>query len=345
MSRPQLSICIATLNRAAFIGETLESIISQAGDEVELVIVDGASTDNTPQVVQRYQARFPRLRYFRLDQKGGVDQDYSKAADLAQGEYLWLFTDDDVLKPGAVAAVLEATRQRHDLIVVNAEVRTPELNEVLKPGWIKVSQDRVYGPADADWHQFMAHAGFYLSFIGGVVIRRDVWNDRDRAGYFGSLFVHVGVIFQRRMQGTILALAHPWIIMRYGNAQWTARSFEIWMFKFPELVWSFPGFPDWARREVEAREPWRDWRRLLIARATRRYSLKEYSAFLRPRTSSPFHRALHRAIAAAPVTPLNFLARCYLKWIVRKAPCMTLFDLECAAGVYTPKPGKGVPVV
>ena len=47
MKSPLLSICIATYNRADFIGETLDSIIRQLTDEVEIVVVDGASTDAT----------------------------------------------------------------------------------------------------------------------------------------------------------------------------------------------------------------------------------------------------------------------------------------------------------
>ena len=47
----RLSICMATLNRAAFIGVMIDSILSQMTEEVELVIVDGASTDGTDQVV------------------------------------------------------------------------------------------------------------------------------------------------------------------------------------------------------------------------------------------------------------------------------------------------------
>ncbi len=54
MTKHLLSICIATYNRAEYIGETLESIIPQVTDEVEIVIVDGASTDNTSSVVKHY---------------------------------------------------------------------------------------------------------------------------------------------------------------------------------------------------------------------------------------------------------------------------------------------------
>ncbi len=63
----KLSICIPTYNRAQFIGGTIQSLISQAGNNVEIVIVDGASTDNTTKVVQGYQQKFKNLVYYRGD--------------------------------------------------------------------------------------------------------------------------------------------------------------------------------------------------------------------------------------------------------------------------------------
>ena len=105
MNRPILSICIATYNRAGFIGETLDSIIAQMDDDVEILVVDGASTDNTEGIMREYTQKESRIRYVRLSAKGGVDQDYDKSVELARGEFCWLFTDDDLLKPGAVAAV------------------------------------------------------------------------------------------------------------------------------------------------------------------------------------------------------------------------------------------------
>src|SRR6266571_4898125 len=101
---------MATRNRAKFIGPTLESILVQATEEVEIVVLDGASTDNTEEVIRRYQARFPRLRYCRQETNMGIDRDFAKAVDLANGDYCWLFCDDDLFKPGAMRVVLEAVK-------------------------------------------------------------------------------------------------------------------------------------------------------------------------------------------------------------------------------------------
>ncbi len=174
----------------------------------------------------------------------------------------------------------------------------------------------------------LADAGNYLSFIGGVVIRRDLWNVREKAKYFGTEFIHLGVIFQSPLPGEALVIARPWIVIRYGNALWTAKSFQIWMFKFPQLIWSFPDCADWAKQRVEHREPWKRWERLLQARALGQFSVKEFDAWLAPHLKPSPRKLLTRAIACLPVRPLNWLARVFVRHIARKDPSITLFDLE-----------------
>jgi len=81
MENIRLSICIPTYNFGEFIGTTLESIIKQATAEVEIVVLDGGSTDNTREVVHSFQQRFPRLSYHRLEKRGGIDRDMAKAVE------------------------------------------------------------------------------------------------------------------------------------------------------------------------------------------------------------------------------------------------------------------------
>ncbi len=328
MSAPRLSICIATLNRASFIGETLESILHQITNAVEVVIVDGASIDNTAEVVGRFQAQWPQLRYVRLAQKGGLDQDYCTAVEQARGDYCWLFTDDDLLKPGAIKAVLEATDKNPSLIVVNAEVRTADLSTLLAPRRVRLGVDRIYQPTEPERHLLLAETGDYLSFIGGVVIKRGLWNDREQKRYHGTEFIHFAVIFQSPLPAPALLIAHPWIVIRYGNAQWRPRHFEIWMFNWPDLVWSFPDYADWAKKRVIERHPWLNWQRLLLDRALGHYSLAVFDKWIKSRGRRSFRKLLAHGIAVAPIHPLNLLAKLYVKWIVRKVPSIVMHDLD-----------------
>ena len=305
---PKLSLCIATFKRARFIGETLDSILAQLEPGVEVVVVDGASPDDTPEVVARHASGRPELRYFREPVNSGIDGDYDKAVGYARGEYCWLMTDDDLLLPGAVRRVLESLADGPDLVVVNAETRTPDLSKLVDERLLPDREDKVYGSAGED--AFLARAGSLLSFIGAVVIRREAWLERERTAYYGTVFVHVGVIFQPPPLGRVRTLAEPLIRIRWGNAMWTSRGFEIWMFKWPKLIWSFGQYSEEARAAVCPREPWRNLRMLGLHRALLGYSSAEYQTYLADR-GGPLYRLGARAIAITPPTLAAWLASFY----------------------------------
>ena len=307
----RLSICIATFNRAHLIGATLTSIISQTPDEVEIVIVDGASTDNTTQVVQEYQQKFTRIKYVRLDAKGGVDQDYCRAVQSARGEYCWLFSDDDLLKPGAVETVLTAMRQNYALILVNAEARNADLSQLLSPRRFPFPTNRVYDSSQLGREKLFADLAAYLSFIGSVVIRRDLWDARNKERYFGTEFVHLGVIFQRPLPGDTYVIAEPLIQIRHGNWQWSSRYFEVWMFKWPGIIWSFPDISDVLKRRIIPREPWRRLQGLLLFRARGVYSMSEYTKWIRPRSASRWYKFVASVIAQMPGRWANLIGYLY----------------------------------
>jgi len=304
-----LSFCITTRNRAAFIGTTLENLISQATDEVEIVVLDAASTDATPETVEKFTRRFPRLRYVRQDTNQGVDRDYDRTVELARGKYCWMMSDDDILTPGAMTEVLGHCRGNYDLIVVNAEDRDADLRKIIGARRLPFLEDRVYKPSEAN--RLFADVSNHLSFIPSVVIRRDLWLSRDRESYFGSLFVHVGVIFQDRLPGEALVIARPLVAVRNANVSWASRSFEIWMFKWPGLIWSLPGFPDEVKASVCPREPWRGWKALLTHRAMGSYSLEEYRRWIVPQAAPIGRKAMAWVVAAAPGHLVNAFALLY----------------------------------
>jgi glycosyltransferase involved in cell wall biosynthesis len=325
--RTVLSICIATLNRGAFIGAALESIISQASEQIEIVVLDGGSTDNTEEVVGLYQERFPRIRYYRQSAKMGLDYDFAEAVRLAAGEYCWLFSDDDVLKPGAIDCVLDAIKGQYSLIIANAEVCDANLSELLEPQRLPIKADRIYTSSES--HRLLIDCGKYMTFIGCVIIKNQVWSGREKQKYFGSYFVHVGVIFQSPLPQDALVIAKPLISIRYGNAMWLGRYFEIWMFKWPELIWSFTQYPDSVKVQVCPKEPWRNVLRLLLHRAKGAYTKSAYVEWLEPRLVSRWTRGVSKGVAYFPGRIANFLGFVYYSIFSRhSARLLAIVDME-----------------
>ncbi len=324
-----LSICMATYNRAAYIAETLEVILAQMTPGMELVVVDGASSDDTALVVGRYAAQHPNLRYYRESTNSGIDRDFDKAVSYARGGHCWLMSDDDLLAPGALAAVLVRICMGADLVVVNAEVRSKDLSVQLRAGLLPAGTQASYTRESRD--EFLAQTGQYLTFIGAVVIRRSAWLARERTPYYGTLFIHAGVIFQSPPLDKTQVILEPLIVIRYGNAMWTARGFEIWMYKWPALVWSFSEYADSAKQKVTARQPETNPVQLAWFRAIGAYGPPQYQAFV-SRQSRARVRWVAQCIASLPASLLNgaFAVACYLR--PGDAKGMNLYDLARSSG-------------
>lgn len=319
MTKPRLSICIATYNRAGYIGQTLESIIPQVTDEVEIVIADGASTDATADVVKGYAETCRQIHYTRLPSKGGVDQDYCKAVELAQGEYCWLFTDDDLLKPGAVNAALNEISKGYSLIVVNAQVMNLDFSKVMENKRLQIDANEIY--SESEMERLFKRAVSYMSFIGCVVINRDLWLRREKERYFGTEFIHVGVIFQAPLPAPALVIAEPYITIRLGNAQWTRRAFEIWMYKWPNLLGSFAHISEQTRREYLKIQSWKRLKNIITCRAMGGYSLEEYRKHFAAEDSSLWWRSVVLFVALMPACFVNLFLLSYLK-IAKREPLL-----------------------
>jgi len=108
--QPLLSICIPTYNRSEYLQKTLDSIVIQDRflntDDVEIIISDNCSTDNTEAVSEKYHELFPtKIHYFR-NEKNVVDGNMEKSLRRGNGLFLKLNNDTLKHKPGSLEIVL-----------------------------------------------------------------------------------------------------------------------------------------------------------------------------------------------------------------------------------------------
>lgn len=230
MANIKLSICIPTYNFGQFIGETLESIIKQAGDEIEIVIGDGASTDNTEEVVRNYQARFPGITYKKFEKKGGIDLDLAKTVELAIGDYCWLFSSDDALKDGAVRKILDEIKFGHSIYLCNRSDCDRELNEINGRYWLFDKQgDSVFDFSVAKelraYLELSKGLGAMFSYISSLIVRRDEWNSiNDNQAFLGCNYAHVHRLFSiAKNGGRVKYIKNTLILARHYNDSFMAN--------------------------------------------------------------------------------------------------------------------------
>jgi len=121
--RSLLTIAIPTYNRSQFLRELLDSLRGQiAGEErVSLLISDNASSDDTEAVVEEERRRGTRLEYIRNPSNIGSDGNFLQCYERSEGKYVWMISDDDLLRPGAVAKVLShLEKDEYDLVFVSS---------------------------------------------------------------------------------------------------------------------------------------------------------------------------------------------------------------------------------
>jgi glycosyltransferase involved in cell wall biosynthesis len=116
---PLVSVIIPSYNQGRFIRETIDSILSQDYRPIEVLVFDGASKDETVEVLKSYEA--PELQWWSEPDKGVVDA-VNKGLARVRGEIVAIQSSDDVYVPGAFGAAIDAFQGDPDVDLVYGDV-------------------------------------------------------------------------------------------------------------------------------------------------------------------------------------------------------------------------------
>lgn len=120
---PLVSVVMPAFNRAEFIGEAIESIQRQTLTNLELLVVDDGSTDETFSIATRAAQCDERLRVIRLEQNGGISRALNVGFRESRGLFIARLDSDDRAAPERIATQLDAFEQSDRLVAVGSHVR------------------------------------------------------------------------------------------------------------------------------------------------------------------------------------------------------------------------------
>lgn len=121
---PLVSVIIPTWNAADFLPATLETVFAQTWPEVEVVVVDDGSTDNTDEVLAGYEGR---ITLVKLENSGGPSRPRNKGVEKARGEFIAFFDSDDLMEPEKLAEAMEVFAAHPDVDVVCTNFRSIDM--------------------------------------------------------------------------------------------------------------------------------------------------------------------------------------------------------------------------
>ena len=175
-----VSVVIPTYNRAHLIGETIESVLAQTYQPVEIIVVDDGSRDNTREVVERYGAA---VRYIHQS-NAGVSAARNAGFVAARGEFVALLDSDDLWLPWKLEAQVSVLR------------RYPEVGMV----WTDMTAINYAGEVIGERYLRTFYATYRVVRIEEICERAgrlaDIWPDAhapagDGAVYTGDIFSHM----------------------------------------------------------------------------------------------------------------------------------------------------------
>ncbi|MCE3233914.1 MAG: putative glycosyltransferase protein [Vampirovibrio sp.] len=111
--KPYVSFLIPCFNYARYLRECLDSILNQSFTNFEVLILDDASTDETPELAREIAATDSRVQYYRHEKNIGHLNNYNFGIQKAQGELIWLISADDYLASGTILESFTQQFQAH----------------------------------------------------------------------------------------------------------------------------------------------------------------------------------------------------------------------------------------
>lgn len=236
-THPIISICIPTYNRVNYLEDALNSIIPQVDSSIEVIISDNASTDSTSTIVQRFQKLCPYIKYCRNNENLGTDKNILISIQRAQGEYAFLFSDDDILLEGSLPYIKSLIDKYENLSLIYLNFYG------FKKDWrnkdyihFKAKNDMIFANPD----KFLNFVSFRLGFMSSLILyRKNCLNVPDLDKYVGSNFIQLYIAL------AVLLSKKPVLwVARYCVAQRTGRSggfnfVRVFGYEFQRILWIY----------------------------------------------------------------------------------------------------------
>jgi len=214
-----------TYNFGNYIGEALTCIIDQLVSGVEIVVLDGASTDNTQEIVSQYKNKCESLIYYRQDFKGGIDKDIAGVVALARGDYCWLLSSDDLIYPGAIQRIVSEIESGYDIYLCNrieCDINMKYIRELL---WFKNSvEEKIFNLHDENdllnyFRLSSSMLGTLFSYMSSIIFKKKRWDEvTDKEFAFGTCYAHAYVLFSFAQSSCLLKyIRDPLVLCRFGN--------------------------------------------------------------------------------------------------------------------------------
>ncbi len=224
-----LTIAIPTYNRANHVEEKLiwlAEALNGFESDCEIIITDNCSTDNTQEIVEKYQDKFINtpFTYKRQDKNLGVMPNIAYCFETATSEYVWVIGDDDPIRVDAIAYIIENITKHPEisLIFLNFSCRFIPTGEVLYDRCYHIQQDELRHDGKAIFEHNFKTNNSSVGFMTAQVYRTDSAQAALHSWDAGLANKETQVYWTAycAMQGTVLTSKENYVENAFGVSHW-----------------------------------------------------------------------------------------------------------------------------
>jgi abequosyltransferase len=216
MSSILLTIAIPTYNRARLLESCLITLFQEFKNisTVEILVSNNASTDGTLEVVKKQkETNLPELRYFENDSNLGADYNIAQCFREANGKYVWVFSDDDLLLPTYGMKLLNLL-DNNDWGVIY--LKSLWYNDAIAPQ-PEPTAIKYQSPSNA--LEFINQVHYWVTFITGNIVNKSILTNLELIdGFRGTSLIQLGWVLPAIFAGNPnIIVTTPTIACRSGN--------------------------------------------------------------------------------------------------------------------------------
>lgn len=214
---PLVTICIPTYNHAHFLPTAIRSALAQSERDLELLVVDNCSTDETSAAVAEFCRADSRVRYVRNEANLGLVGNLNRCLELASGVYVKYLLADDLLEPDCVRTMLAAMESTPAAVLVACQRQLVDME--LQPTRVAGLRDRKGLLDGRRMIEYTLFNGNYIGEPSGTLFRKE-----DALRGFSADFkrlVDVEMWFHLLEKGELLYLDQPLVQVRQHDSQET----------------------------------------------------------------------------------------------------------------------------
>lgn len=236
-----LSIVIPTLNRAQLLADLLLRLAQEIAwlpkhlqERVEVVVGDNACEDTTGIVVNGYLYQ-PWFKYRRFSERVGADESIARTVELGNGQFIWVFGDDDAMVDGFLRPMIELllARPDHVLYYFNRLVMDSDFRRIVRVAHLEWGSEREELPLS----EFIRRFTHWPGFITSLVFRKEhfiLGGEYAIARYAG--WTQLARIFFGVGSGSVCIVNYPAVAQRLGIHLWKESWPRYWLVNMPTML-------------------------------------------------------------------------------------------------------------